>query len=313
METESIFTMGNIFLVLGGLAFLVFAIVALVSTFFTVDTNTVAVVQRLGKFKNIASAGLNLKVPFIDKVEGRVSLRVQQLNVDVETKTKDNVFVKAVVAVQYFVSPENVYNAFYKLSNPKRQIESYVFDAVRAEVPKMDLDEVFDNKDQISDTVKSELGEAMNDYGYGIVKSLVTDIDPDSKVKDSMNEINAARRLRVAAEEKGEADKILEVKKAEAEAEAKKLQGEGIANQRQAIIHGLQSSVAEFKEAVEGADAMTVMQLVLMTQYFDTIKEVGSNSGANTIMMPHSPGGMSDIMTQFQQALLTTTTTRKDS
>jgi regulator of protease activity HflC (stomatin/prohibitin superfamily) len=292
--------------------FIVFIIVALTG-FFTVKQQTAAIVERFGRFKRIAGAGLNFKIPFIDKVAGRISLRVQQLDVRVETKTKDNVFVNVIVSVQYFVIPEKVVDAFYKLQNAEAQITSYVYDVVRARVPNIILDDVFETKDDIAQAVKLELEQIMDDFGYGIVKALVTDIDPDAKVKASMNEINAAQRLRVAAVEQAEADKIRVVKAAEAEAESKALQGKGIADQRTAIVNGLQESVTQFKSTVEGTSAQDVMNLVLMTQYFDTLKDVGLSSNSNTIMIPHSPSGMNDISEQLRNAMITANEVSKKS
>jgi regulator of protease activity HflC (stomatin/prohibitin superfamily) len=283
--------------------FILFIVFALTG-FFTVKQQTAAIVERFGRFKRIAGAGLNFKVPLIDKVAGRISLRVQQLDVRVETKTKDNVFVNVIVSVQYFVIPEKVVDAFYKLQNAESQITSYVYDVVRARVPNIILDDVFETKDDIAQAVKLELEQIMDDFGYGIVKALVTDIDPDAKVKASMNEINAAQRLRVAAVEQAEADKIRVVKAAEAEAESKALQGKGIADQRTAIVNGLQESVSQFKSTVEGTSAQDVMNLVLMTQYFDTLKDVGLSSNSNTIMIPHSPSGMNDISEQLRSAMI---------
>ena len=280
------------------------AIAALVSTFFTVEQRTTAIVQRLGKFVWEAGPGLNVKVPFIDKVAGRINLRVQQLNVKIETKTEDNVFVQMVVAVQYYVLPEKVYDAFYKLDDATRQITSFVFDVVRAQVPKIKLDDVFEKKDDIANIVKSELAQVMEGFGYGILKALVTDIDPDAKVKESMNEINAAQRMRVAATEKGEADRILKVKAAEGDAQSKALQGRGIADQRQAIVAGLRDSVDEFQRSVPGTTAKDVMNLVLMTQYFDTLKEIGASSRSNTILIPHSPGSLASLSEQIRNAMI---------
>ncbi|MCA9323916.1 SPFH domain-containing protein [Candidatus Saccharibacteria bacterium] len=284
---------------------LVIIAIFIVSGLFTVRQQTAAIVERFGKFKRVAGAGLNFKVPLIDRVSGRMSLRVQQLDVRVETKTKDNVFVFVIVSVQYFVIPEKVVDAFYKLQNAEAQITSYVYDVVRARVPNIILDNVFETKDDIAQAVKLELEQIMDDFGYGIVKALVTDIDPDANVKASMNQINAAQRLRVAAVEQAEADKIRVVKAAEAEAESKALQGQGIANQRMAIVNGLKESVEEFQSNVAGTSAQDVMNLVLMTQYFDTLKEVGLSSNSNTIMIPHSPAGMSDISDQLRNAMIT--------
>ena len=272
--------------------------------FFTVSQQTAAIVERFGKFKRVAGAGLNWRIPLIDRIAGRISLRVRQMDVRVETKTKDNVYVFVVVSVQFFVIPEKVVDAFYKLQDPEGQITSFVFDVVRARVPGIKLDQVFETKDEIAQAVKKELEQIMDDFGYGIVKTLVTDIDPDGKVKASMNEINAAQRLRVAAVEQAEADKIRVVKAAEAEAESKALQGKGIADQRTAIVNGLQESVTDFQSSVQGTSAHDVMNLVLMTQYFDTLKDVGLSSNSNTIMIPHSPSGMNDISNQLRDAMI---------
>jgi regulator of protease activity HflC (stomatin/prohibitin superfamily) len=284
-------------------ALLVLAVAA--GSFFVVNQQTAAVIQNFGKFVRVAGPGLNFKLPFIETIAGRLNLRVQQLDVRVETKTEDNVFVHVIVAVQYHVLPDKVYDAFYRLSDPGTQITAYVFDVVRARVPRMKLDDVFEKKDEIADAVKNELGHVMGEFGYGIVKALVTDIDPDHKVKEAMNEINAAQRLRVAATEKGEAERILKVKGAEAEAQSKALQGKGIADQRKAIIEGLRESVDIFQRSVPGACAQDVMNLVLMTQYFDTLKEIGATSRSNTILIPHSPGALSDLTEQFRTAMIT--------
>lgn len=280
-------------------------IIILALSLFTVRQQTVAVVERFGKFKKTSSAGLNIKIPLIDQVVGRVSLRVQQLDVRVETKTKDNVFVFVVVSVQYYVLPNKVIDAFYRLQNAQEQITSYVFDTVRARVPNVQLDQLFETKDDIAVAVKAELDTIMDDFGYGIVKALVTDIDPDAKVKMSMNEINAAQRLREAAIQQAEADKIRVVKAAEGEAESKALQGQGIANQRKAIIEGLRESVKNFSNDVDGVNSQDVMNLVMMTQYFDTIKELGLSGKNSTILIPHGPGGMTDMADQIRNAMIT--------
>lgn len=271
---------------------------------FTVTQQTAAIVERFGKFLKVSQAGLNFKIPLVDKIAGRMSLRVQQLDVRVETKTKDNVFVFVVVSVQYYVLADKVTDAFYKMTSPQEQITAFVFDTVRARVPNTNLDELFQTKDDIANAVKAELDQVMDDFGYGILKALVTDIDPDAKVKTSMNEINAAQRLREAAVQQAEADKIRVVKAAEAEAESKALQGRGIADQRRAIIDGLRESVQNFSDDVQGATTQDVMNLVMMTQYFDTIKEVGNSSQTNTILIPHSPAGMSDLSEQIRESMI---------
>jgi regulator of protease activity HflC (stomatin/prohibitin superfamily) len=290
----------------------VVTIVAFRITFFTVQQRTTAIVQRLGRFLREAGPGIHVKVPFLDRVVGRVNLRVQQLDVEIETKTEDNVFVRMVVAVQYYALPEKVYDAFYKLENANRQITSFVFDVVRAQVPKIKLDDVFEKKDDIANIVESELAQVMEGFGYGILKALVTDIDPDAKVKESMNEINAAQRMRVAATERGEADRILKVKAAEGDAQSKALQGRGIADQRQAIVAGLRDSVDEFRKSVPGTTAKDVMNLVLMTQYFDMLKEIGASSRTNAILIPHSPGNLTSLTEQMRNAMIEADQTVRD-
>lgn len=282
--------------------FIFFAFIVLLLSFYTVEQQTVAIVERFGKFARMAGAGLQLKIPVFEQIAGRVTLRVQQLDVKAETKTKDNVFVNITVSIQYFVIPEKVYEAFYKLDDPTLQINSYVFDVIRARVPRITIDKLFEEKDEIALAIKNELNDTMTDFGFEIMNSLVTDIDPDQKVKLAMNEINAAERMKVAAHEKAEAAKIMKVKEAEADAESKALQGKGIADQRLAIVNGLKESVEDFQSGIEGTSAQDVMNLVLMTQYFDTLQSLGETS--NTILIPHSPGGMHDIMDQMRSALI---------
>jgi len=281
------------------------ALLLLVTSMFVVHQQSVAVVERFGKFNRVARPGLNLKLPGIERVAGRPNLRVQQLDVNVETKTKDDVFVRVIVSVQFYIIPEAVFNAFYRLDDAATQIRSFVFDVVRARVPNIPIDDVFQRKDDIAEAVKNELSEVMGGFGYGIVKTLVTDIEPDARVKAAMNEINAAQRMRVAANERGEADKILRVKAAEADAQSKALAGKGIAEQRRAIVEGLRESVDEFQRSVPGTSAQDVMNLVLMTQYFDTLKEIGATSPTNTILIPHSPGALADLAAQLRNAMIT--------
>lgn len=287
--------------------FVLFFIVvfACLGSFFTVKTAEVAVITRFGRFLRVANPGLNWKVPFIDTVAGRVSLRVNQNNLTMETKTKDNVFVTIPISVQNRVRPEKVYDAFYKLSNPAAQIQSYVEQVILGHVPGMTLDEVFASQSGIAAAVKQELDADMATFGFEIVNVLVTDIVPDAKVKSAMNDINAAQREQVAANARGEAEKILVVKKAEAEAESKALQGEGIANQRKAIIEGLRGSIEQFRSSVTDTTTAEVMQLVLVTQYFDTIKSIGELDKTNTLFLSHSPAAVRDISDQIMQSMLT--------
>jgi regulator of protease activity HflC (stomatin/prohibitin superfamily) len=279
-------------------------LIVILSSFFTVRTAEVAVITRFGKFLRVADPGLNWKRPFFDTVAGIVSLRVNQISLTMETKTKDNVFVTIPISVQNRVRPEKVYDAYYKLSDPVAQIKSYVEQVILGHVPSMTLDEVFASQSSIAAAVKQELDADMSTFGYEIVNVLVTDIVPDQKVKSAMNDINAAQREQVAANARGEAEKILVVKKAEAEAESKALQGQGIANQRKAIIEGLQVSVEQFQKAVEGATSKEVMQLVLVTQYFDTLKSIGESDKTNTLFLSHSPAAVSEVSEQILKSML---------
>jgi len=286
----------------GALALIV--IIVLLSSFFTVNTAEVSVITRFGKFLRIADPGLNWKLPFFDTVAGVVSLRVNQISLTMETKTKDNVFVTIPISVQNRVRPEKVYDAYYKLADPTAQIKSYVEQVILGHVPGMTLDEVFASQSSIAAAVKQELDADMATFGFEIVNVLVTDIVPDQKVKSAMNDINAAQREQVAANARGEAEKILVVKKAEAEAESKALQGQGIANQRKAIIEGLQNSVEQFQKAVEGASSREVMQLVLVTQYFDTLKSIGESDKTNTLFLAHSPAAVKEVSDQILESML---------
>src|SRR5580693_9564101 len=281
-----------------------FALSTILGSFFTVNTAQVAVITRFGKFLRVAEPGLNWKWPFIDSVAVRISLRVNQISLTMETKTKDNVFVTIPISVQNRVRPEKAFDAYYKLSNPTEQIQSYVEQVILGHVPSMTLDEVFASQSGIAAAVKRELDTDMSEFGYEIVNVLVTDIVPDAKVKSAMNDINAAQREQIAASARGEAEKILVVKRAEAEAESKALQGQGIANQRKAIIEGLRGSIEEFQKVVGNTSTSEVMQLVLVTQYFDTIKSIGESDRTNTLFLSHSPGTVGQIGDQILQGML---------
>jgi regulator of protease activity HflC (stomatin/prohibitin superfamily) len=282
----------------------VVAFVLILGNFFTVNTAQVAIITRFGRFLRVANPGLNWKLPFIDSIAGRVSLRVNQIALTMETKTKDNVFVTIPISVQSRVRPEKVFDAYYRLSSPAEQIQSYVEQVILGTVPGMTLDEVFANQSGIAAAVKRELDVDMAGFGYELVNVLVTDIVPDAKVKSAMNDINAAQREQVAASARGEAEKILVVKRAEAQAESNALQGQGIANQRKAIIEGLQGSIERFQTVVGGTSAEEVMRLVLITQYFDTIKSIGESDKTNTLFLSHSPGAVKDISDQVLQSML---------
>ena len=276
------------------LPFVILAFIVLFAAFFTVKQQTAAIIERFGKFHSIRQSGLHLKIPLVDRISGRLSLKIQQLDVLIETKTLDDVFVRLKVSVQFKVIREKVYDAFYKLDYAHDQITSYVFDVVRAEVPKMKLDDVFVKKDDIAIAVKSELNQAMMDYGYDIIKTLVTDIDPDAQVKEAMNRINASEREKIAAQFEGDAARILIVEKAKAEAESKRLQGQGIADQRREIARGLEESVEVLNKV--GINSQEASALIVVTQHYDTLQSIGQETNSNLILLPNSPQAGSTML-----------------
>ena len=270
------------------------SLIVFITGFFIVKQQSAAVIERFGKFHSIRHSGLHLKIPLVDRIAGKLSLKITQLDVIVETKTLDDVFVRLKVSVQFKVIKDKVYDAFYKLDYPHDQITSYVFDVVRAEVPKMKLDDVFVKKDDIAIAVKSELNDAMLDYGYDIIKTLVTDIDPDAQVKAAMNRINAAEREKIAAQYEGDAARILIVEKAKAEAESKRLQGQGIADQRREIARGLEESVEVLNRV--GINSQEASALIVVTQHYDTLQSIGEETNSNLILLPNSPQAGSDML-----------------
>ena len=274
--------------------FIVLALIILITAFFIVKQQTAAIIERFGKFESIRQSGLQFKIPLVDQVVGRLSLKIQQLDVIIETKTLDDVFVRLKVSVQYKVIREKVYDAFYKLDYPHDQITSYVFDVVRAEVPKMKLDDVFVKKDDIALAVKAELNDAMSDYGFDIIKTLVTDIDPDAQVKSAMNRINASEREKIAAQFEGDAQRILIVEKAKAEAESKRLQGQGIADQRREIARGLEESVEVLNRV--GINSQEASALIVVTQHYDTLQSLGEETNSNLILLPNAPQAGSNML-----------------
>ena len=273
---------------------IVLAVLVVFAAFFIVKQQTAAIVERFGRFQSIRHSGLQIKIPFIDRIAGKLSLKIQQLDVIIETKTLDDVFVKIKVSVQYKVIREKVYDAFYKLDYPHDQITSFVFDVVRAEVPKMKLDDVFVKKDDIAIAVKRELQEYMTEYGYDIIKTLVTDIDPDAQVKEAMNRINAADREKTAAQFEGDAQRILIVERAKAEAESKRLQGQGIADQRREIARGLEESVEVLNKV--GINSQEASALIVVTQHYDTLQSIGQETNSNLILLPNSPQAGSQML-----------------
>ena len=290
----------------GIVIYVIITLMLLKGTIYMVKQQTAVVIERLGKFHKVSRPGLQFKIPLIDSIAGSINLKVRELPVEVETKTKDDVFVKVIVSVQFFVvdSITGIENSFYKLNNPERQIQSYVFDSIRSEVPKMELDAVFAEKDKIAIAVKNELSETMQQFGFDFIKALVTDIDPDAKVKHAMNEINAAKRMKEAAKEEAAAAKIRVIAAAEADAESKRLAGEGIALQRIAIANGLKESVAEVKLAMEDhVTSQDVMNMLFMTQHYETVAKLSENN-TSTIFMPYSPDNVGDLQMQIQSSLL---------
>lgn len=269
---------------------------------FVVRQQTMAVIERFGKFQSIRGAGLQLKIPLIDKISGRVSLRIQQLDVIVETKTQDDVFVHLKISVQFLIRKDHVYDAFYKLQNPHEQITAFIFDVVRAEVPKMILDDVFEKKEEIALAIQRDLKQAMLDYGYDIIKALVTDIDPDEKVKIAMNRINAAEREKIAAQHEGDAQRILIVERAKAEAESKRLQGKGIADQRREIARGLEESVDVLNKA--GINSQEASALIVITQHYDTLQSIGADTNSNLILLPNNPNAASNMLNDMVTSLV---------
>lgn len=276
-------------------------VIVLFASLFTVKQETAAIVERLGKFYSVRHAGLHLKIPIIDNIARRLSLKIQQLDVVVDTKTLDNVFITMRVSVQYQVIRSQVADAYYRLEDPHNQITSYVFDVVRAEVPKLRLDDVFVKKDDIAVAVKSEIQEAMQSYGYDIIKALVTDIDPDEQVKHAMNRINAAEREKTAAEYESEAQRIRIVAVAKAEAESKKLQGQGIADQRREIAKGLEESVKMLNNV--NINAQEASALIVVTQHYDTLHSVGANNRSNLILLPNSPMAANSMLNDLVTAM----------
>ena len=274
--------------------FLIFIFIIVFASFFLVKQQSAAVIERFGKFNAIRQSGLRFKIPLVDRVAGRLSLKIQQLDVIIETKTLDDVFVKLKVSVQYKVIYDKVYDAFYKLDYPHDQITSYVFDVVRAEVPKMKLDDVFVKKDDVAIAVKTELNDAMSDYGFDIIKTLVTDIDPDAQVKEAMNRINAADREKTAAQYEGDAQRILIVERAKAEAESKRLQGQGIADQRREIARGLEESMVVLNRA--GINSQEASALIVVTQHYDTLQAIGADTNSNLILLPNNPNKASSML-----------------
>ncbi len=284
------------------ISILIIVLFLIVSCLFIVKQQTSVVIERFGKFHSVRFAGLQIKIPLVDRIAARLSLKIQQLDVVVETKTKDDVFVHLKISVQYQILRDNVYDAFYKLQNPNEQLTAYIFDLVRAEVPKMILDDVFEKKDDIAHAIQRDLKQAMLNYGYDIIKALVTDIDPDATVKEAMNRINAAEREKVAAQHEGDAQRILIVERAKAEAESKRLQGMGIADQRREIARGLEDSVDTLNSA--GINPQEASALIVITQHYDTLQSIGADSSSNLILLPNNPNAASNMLNDMTASLL---------
>lgn len=289
----------------GGIVVILFLVYIFFSGLFTVGQQDAVIIQRLGKFHKVATAGLNFKVPFVDQKAGRMTLRVRELDIPGQFKTQDNVFVDMMIRVQYSVLPERVDDAFYKLSSPEQQISAFVLNVVRTEVAKMDLREIFEHQDTIGNAVNTALSIRMSDFGFEIMNSLVNEIRPAPKVVESMNAVMASENAKTAARNDGEAHKVRMVLQAEADAESKRLQGEGIAKQREAIVSGLATSVESLKQAIPGADASDLMKLVLVNQYFDALRDISAGDKAKVLFMPTGPGAVNDITDQLSMAMMT--------
>ncbi len=286
----------------GNVPYIVIVLILLFAAAFVVKQQTAVIIERFGKYQSIRHAGLQFKIPLIDRISGRISLKIQQLDVIVETKTKDDVFVHLKISVQFLVQREHVYDAFYKLQNPHEQITAFIFDVVRAEVPKMILDDVFEKKEEIAMAIQRDLKEAMLNYGYDIIKALVTDIDPDESVKIAMNRINAADREKTAAQYEGDAQRILIVERAKAEAESKRLQGKGIADQRREIARGLEESVDVLNRA--GINSQEASALIVITQHYDTLQSIGADTNSNLILLPNNPNAASSMLNDMVTSLV---------
>lgn len=273
-----------------------------VPCFFTISTSEVGVIERFGKFSHLANPGLRCIIYPLDSLVGRLTFRVQQLDVRVETKTLDNVFIQTVVSIQYQVLPEKAYEAFYELTNPTQQITAHVYDVMRSQLPTLELDAVFEAKEELALAVKNSLTEVMGQYGFQILQALITDLDPDQRVKNAMNEINSSKRLKFAVAERAEGDKILKVKSSEAEAESKYLSGVGVAKQRKAIVDGLRTSIVDFSEGVQGTKSKDIMDLLLLTQYFDCVRDVGVAGCCKTTFVPSSKSGQDAFRNSILQA-----------
>jgi regulator of protease activity HflC (stomatin/prohibitin superfamily) len=293
-------------IIIGIVVLVGFILPGLITSFYTVEQQTAAIIERFGKFKRVKGPGIHAKIPFgIDKIVARPSLRIQQLDLVMESKTKDDVTVKLQLAIQFVIPDiEKVFDAHYKLTEPHKQMDAWVFDVVRSKVPFLELNEVYENKDEIAKDVEDRLKERMHLYGYEIVRALVNDIIPPEKVKEAMNEVNTQQRLQSAARAEGEKKKILIVKNAEAEAESKRLQGEGIANQRRAIVKGYKESIQDFVAGLPSSSATEVMNMVIITQYFDTLDRLGADARSKVIFLPSTPGAVGDLMNQIQSAFI---------
>ncbi len=274
------------------------------SMLFVVGQQDAFIIQRLGKFHRVARAGLNIKIPIIDLIAGKLSLRIRELDIPGQFKTSDNVFVTMVLRVQYSVIPEQSADAFYKLQAPEQQISAFVLNVVRGEVAKMQLRDVFEHQDTIGTAVNQQLSISMTEFGFLIRNALVNEVRPAEEVVTAMNRVQASENEKTAAKLQGEAAKFKTVLHAEAEAEAKRLQGEGIAAQREAIVRGLSVSVESLRTAMPTADPQTLMNLVLINQYFDAMRDISTGDKAKVIFVPSGPGAYRDISDQLFQSFV---------
>lgn len=283
------------------LVIVVLVIAFLVLGVFIVPQQKIYIIERLGKFNRVATAGLHLMIPFIEHRATIMDMRILQLENTIVTKTKDDTFVSLKVAVQYRIDKSRVYEAFYELSDPQDQIKSYIEDSVRNSVPDITLDQTFSQKDEIAQQVKALLQEKMTQFGYSIISTLITDIQPDQAVVNAMNSINEAQRRRQAAKELAEAEKITVVTKAEAQRDEMRLHGEGVAQQRKAIIDGLMQSVTDLQDT--GLNSQQIMSVILANQYIDVLNGFADSQNTKILFTDGKPTGIEGVRDSIISAL----------
>lgn len=271
---------------------------------FIVPQQQAYIVERFGKFQSVMFAGIHMRIPFVDRIAMKTNMRVSQLNVKLETKTLDNVFVTVVASTQFRVNPENVATAYYELRDPAGQLRSYMEDALRSAIPALTLDDAFARKDDVAADVQKTVGNEMSRFGFTVVKTLITAIDPSPQVKHAMDSINAAQREKEATRQRAEAQRIQIETQAAAEAEKTRLQGEGQANYRREIANGIVDQIKSLQAV--GMNIGDVNNVVLFNQYLDVMRSLAESDNAKTVVLPAStPGGYQELYEQTTKAMLT--------